>query len=399
MYGWCDKCRAVVVDGLCSKHGATRPISHINAVDIHPLSTFEKVFFNQRLKNLRLGDGIFLIYPDRMFRRKIVTLDRPLLEVKLGKNDIYLTPLVEGEVEGMTMGSLVCANSTRIARLSEVTKAFAEWELRANKNAIILFSGGKDSGVLADLLGDFKLKMVFVDTRLEFPETYRFIGELKRREWQIDIAKAQSSFFLLCNYNGYPGHGNRWCCKTQKFEPIARYLNEKYHDTNVLCFSGERRSEGIYRISQPFKKMHKHIPHQETVQPMLDWLALDIWIYTWAKQLPVNPVYEHFDRAGCWLCPFGLEYRIFLLQFTHPKLHKALTKIQKSQAIAKNQPKTRGRPPSCFEIHREPCTTMLDGKKVRTCDVYGHFFVNRYCFRCGTPEPSTTERASVQASA
>ena len=327
MLGWCEKCRAVAIEGLCSQHGTTKPLSHVNAVDVHPLSPFEKDFFNERMDSMRLCDGLFIIYSDRTFRRKIITLDVPLAEVQLVKNEIIVTPLVRGEVKGMELKAFLDTNNSRLDRLTEVTKAFARWELQNSKNAVISFSGGKDSIVLADILAEFELTKVFIDTRLEFPETYAFIRNGVGNGAVIDVAKAQSNFFSLCKQKGFPKHGYRWCCKTQKFEPFAQYLSEKYGTEEVFVFSGERRWEGLYRMTQPLKRAHKHIPTQQTIQPLLDWFALDIWCYIWSKKLPFNHVYDFFDRAGCWLCPFGLEYRIFLLKFTHPKLYKALERI------------------------------------------------------------------------
>lgn len=333
MLGWCEKCKAVAIDGLCSQHGETKPLSHVNAVDVHPLAPFEKTFFNDRLKNMELGDGLFLIYSDRNFRKKVITLDFPVAEVQLIKKDIVVIPLVKGEVKGMELQSFLDTNRARLDRLNKVTKAFAAWELQRSQNAVISYSGGKDSVVLADILAEFKLNRVFIDTRLEFPETYDFIRNGGSDGTPLDIARAKSNFFSLCKQKGFPRHGYRWCCKTQKFDPFAQYLGAKYGTEEVSVFSGERRWEGLYRMTQPLRKAHKHIPTQQTIQPLLDWFALDIWCYIWSKELPTNHVYDFFDRAGCWLCPFGLEYRIFLLQFTHPKLYRALEQIKGGTAL------------------------------------------------------------------
>jgi 3'-phosphoadenosine 5'-phosphosulfate sulfotransferase (PAPS reductase)/FAD synthetase len=274
-----------------------------------------------------LGDGMFVIYADRVFRKKIVCLDVPLLEVQLTKNQLHLTPLVKGEVDGMKPAAFVDVNRPRVDRLTAVSRSFALWELQHAKNAIISFSGGKDSTVLADVLKEFKLPKVFIDTRLEFPETYSFIREGNGNGNSLDIARAECSFFSLCQEKGFPKHGYRWCCKTQKFEPFANYLRQKYGDDDVFVFTGERRWEGLYRMTQPLRKTHKHIPNQQTIQPMLDWFVLDIWCYILDKQLPYNNIYNIFDRAGCWVCPFGLDYRGYLLQFSHPKLYQALVKV------------------------------------------------------------------------
>jgi hypothetical protein len=54
---------------------------------------------------------------------------------------------------------------------------------------------------------------------------------------------------------------------------------------------------------------------------------MDVWVYTWKNKLPINQIYNYYDRAGCWLCPFGLVYRILLMEQTHPNFFKFLKSI------------------------------------------------------------------------
>jgi len=381
MLGWCKYCGAIAIEGICSEHGNTAPLPHTAAIDPRPVTAFEKRFFNERMDGLTLGEGIFLLYSDRMFRRKVVFLDIPLVEVRLNGKGIHINPLAKGRIDGMSQDAFLRTNLDRLNRMVKVSESFAEYELKGHKNAIISHSGGKDSTVLADILSKLELTAVFINTKLEFRETYSFIENCKASGHRIDEAKATTSFFSLVGEHGFPGHGNRWCCKTQKFEPFSRYITEHYGGQQVLVFSGERRWEGVYRLNEPLERRHRYISNQLTVQPLLDWLALDIWAYIWAKALLVNPIYEYFDRAGCWLCPFGLEYRIFLLQFTHPQLYRALEKIGAR------------RPQKKFIVSddKEPCTMILNGKRVKTCDIYGHFFINGRCFRCGMRGKNTIE--------
>lgn len=327
MYGWCEKCNAVALEGLCSVHGKTKPLSTINSIELRPLTEFEKCFLNERNKKLKFGDGIFLVYGDRVYRRKVVLLDRPLLEFKLLKDGIHVNPFVEGHAEGMSIESLITTNKDRMSRLVSVTKTFAECELERGENTIISFSAGKDSVVLAHLLAEFRLRNVFIDTTIEFPETYRFIKKLRNEGWNLDITRAHQSFFALLKERGYPSYKNRWCCKTQKLYPFATYLKEQFGNEEVQVFSGERRWEALSRLDQPLRKKHKHIANQETVQILLDWLTMDIWIYTWANNLLVNQLYGYYARGGCWTCPFGLRYRIFLMKYAHPKLFKILERL------------------------------------------------------------------------
>lgn len=390
LFGWCNRCHAIAIDGTCSRHGSTRPLSFVAAIDVRPLSPFEKRFFNERLNHLTLGQGIFLLYSDRMRRRVVIFLDTPLVELRFKLNNVEVEPLAKGYIHGMRVDAFLATNEARLNRMVEVSEAFAEHELRQTKNAVVSYSGGKDSAVLADILSRFGLPKVFIDTRLEFPETYAYINKVRATGHQIDIARASNSFFSLVGKNGYPRSRNRWCCKTQKFEPFARYIREQYGNEDVAVFVGQRRWEALYRLGEPLSRRHRYMPNQVTVMPLLDWLTLDIWGHIWAKELPINPIYEYFDRVGCWLCPFGLGHRVFLLQFTHAKLYKALKKIGGVRSgVGERLAASDG---------ERPCTILLDGERVRTCDLYGHFFVNGHCFRCGiagaNPVPMAVSPAS-----
>jgi 3'-phosphoadenosine 5'-phosphosulfate sulfotransferase (PAPS reductase)/FAD synthetase len=327
MFGWCEGCQAIAIEGLCPKHGETKPIPTINKVDVCPLPEFEKDFLNDQIDGLTLGNRLFILYGDRQTRKLIVALDKPLVEIKVKKDGVDYVPLVKGEVMGMDPDALWDANSYRLDRLTTVSKSFAKQELRSNKNALILFSGGKDSVVLSHLLQEHKLKKLFIDTGMEFPEVYAFIKVLKKQGWDIDTAKANTSFFELLPSMGYPQYGNRWCCKTQKFEPSQKYIQEHFGEEVVLVFDAERRWESLYRLHEPFKRQNRHIPQQYNVHPMIDWTAIDAWIYTWRNKLLVNELYLNYDRGGCWPCPFGLMYRSFIMKQAHPKLYKFLEKM------------------------------------------------------------------------
>ena len=333
MFGWCDKCKVITIDGWCSDHGETRPVKSINKVDVCPLPEFKKEYINNRTSNLTLGDGIFLVYGDRLRRNITVALDEPLLEIKVKKEKVDIKELKKGYFNGMDTVSLYNANSNRLTRLAKISHSFAKQEIESSKNAIISFSGGKDSMVLSHLLSDFNLKNVFIDTGMEFPETYEFINTLKEKGWDIDIARSKNNFFELCSEKGYPVRKNRWCCKTQKFEPFNDYIKSQYGENQVTVFGAERRWESLYRIDEPFKRQNKNIPNQHSVHIMLDWTAMDVWMYIFNQNLPINKIYDYYDRAGCWPCPFGLTYRSFLMEMAHPRLHEYLVRVGATKSL------------------------------------------------------------------
>lgn len=382
MYGWCKECEAVALDGRCSEHGATKPLSFINSIDVRPLTDFEKKLINTKQTKMKLDDGIFLAYGDRYYRRKIVFIDDILVEFKLLKDGMHVTPHKKGIIKGMKSENLFKVNRERLNQLVQTSKEFASYEYNENGYENILsFSGGKDSIVLEHLIRESNMKNVFIDTRIEFPETYSLIKNYQNNQSKIEIVKAKNSFFTLCREKGYPEYSNRWCCKTQKFKPFNDYLSEKFDEEYVRVFTGQRRWEGLSRLDSPFIKPHKHITKQLSIQPMLEWFTMDVWNYIWKNNLPINKLYDYFDRAGCWTCPFGLKYRCFILRYTHPKLFKLLKKYNAVSGIE-----------NYSEISEEekPCEIEVNGKIMRTCDAFGHYFKKGVCFRCGQKETLST---------
>lgn len=329
MYGWCPKCESLVIgaEHRCSLHGVVEPLL-TRSLEIWPLTPFEKKLINRRLKGLKLGKGVFLVHNDRYKRRRIISLDKPLVEIRMVKNSLQINSFVAGNVNGMDIESFIAANNERLRILMDASKYFAERELEVySGNGVISFSGGKDSMVLAHLLEELKLKKVFIDTTIEFPETYRFVRLLKEDGYNIDVVRGEKSFFSFCSRMGFPTSKDRWCCKTQKFEPFEKYLQTNFGNKKVLVFEAVRRWESLHRLGEPAKREHWQISNQISIYPMLDWTAMDVWLYLWKHKLPVNEVYNYYDRGGCWLCPFGLVYRILLMKYTHPKFFKFLKKI------------------------------------------------------------------------
>lgn len=79
MFGWCEGCRAIALEGWCSIHGETRPIPTINKIDLCPLPEFEKEFLIDHMDELKTGEEIFLVCGDRICHRTLVALDKPLV--------------------------------------------------------------------------------------------------------------------------------------------------------------------------------------------------------------------------------------------------------------------------------------------------------------------------------
>ncbi len=321
MFAWSERYHSLIIGENNGNFIKSHPLTFINSTDIRPLTPLEKNILNKVQKSVELGEGIFLLFSDRMFRKKVVFTKDKILEFKITKDGVKITTFLKGRIQGVDKKNLIKANRKRLKNLTKFSLSIVKNAFKKfGKEAVISFSGGKDSLVLSHLLRKYNIPNVYIDTGMEFPETYNYIQELKKMGWKIFVIKPKFSWKTLEKKFGKPSYSNRWCSKFLKFEPFKKFLLSNFGKKSVLVFSAERRWESISRINQPYIKQQKHIENEIVVQPILDWFELDVWIYIWTKKLYVNPLYEKIPRNGCWVCPFGWKYRKFLLKYSHPEL-------------------------------------------------------------------------------
>lgn len=169
----------------------------------------------------------------------------------------------------------------------------------------VSFSGGKDSLVALDLAIRVGIrKVVFCDSTIEFEETKRFVKQVEKFYGiNIDIVRAPVTFFEMVKHVGLPSRVFRWCCDVFKFGPLSNYAIRK----NLYGFiTGLRMQESKKRSGYKSSDTNPLVPVKQ-INPILNWTNKDVWEYTKRNSLPVNPLYEHFDRIGCWCCPFRSE--------------------------------------------------------------------------------------------
>lgn len=255
---------------------------------------------------------------------------------KLKGGDLYTAPeiilctddegnIVEPEKKGKSLKkvdikSMVEANRElmEIVEGTTVKKIVKSYEKYKNKLDIfhVAFSGGKDSEVLLDLVKKALPKksfvVVFGDTGMEFPDTYRVVEKIKTAcdEEDIPFYTARSHFEPCESWRlfGPPARVLRWCCSVHKSTPQTLKLREitGKDDYVGLDYVGVRKHESAARSEYEYENFGKKQKGQFSYNAILDWTSAEIWLYLYQYDLPINEAYKKGNsRAGCLFCPMG----------------------------------------------------------------------------------------------
>lgn len=235
------------------------------------------------------------------------------------------------ELKESNWSSAVSANDHALKGIEQeacnFVKRIVERE-RGHRPLVVSFSGGKDSLavflIAKEALGSDGLKLMFADTGLEFPETLAFIERVKSDnpecEFLIDHA-SKDAFWKALPIFGMPTRSYRWCCKVCKLSPMSRIVSRNFPNTGCVSLMGERRYESHDRARRPRIDVNQWITQQVHAYPIIEWNALEVWLYTFWKGADYNPLYEEgFSRIGCWLCPAADPAEGELIRKLHPDL-------------------------------------------------------------------------------
>ena len=208
---------------------------------------------------------------------------------------------------------------------------------------IVCFSGGKDSTAMLLKMLEMNMQVdeiIFVKIKAtqeidaEFPEMHKYIEKVnqyikKNYDKNITILEQEKSFedyFYQVKEKGknkdkiygFPYVLGAWCNDRLKLKVFRDYL--KKQEENCCFYLGIAADE-----KDRIKRQKENIK-----MPLVDWgmTEKDCLEYLKEKKLE-NPLYQKFDRLGCWFCVKQSLDSLRIVRKNYPQYWKLLLNWQK----------------------------------------------------------------------
>ena len=254
-----------------------------------------------------------------------------------------------------------------------VVSSFME---KVQGKVFVSYSGGKDSGVMLDIIRRFVDKntpAVFCNTGNEYPEVVKFVRQTNditiiRPEIHIRqivdkygfplISKEQSQYIRQAKHthseklrnirlhgsiNGIGKIAERWkflidapfdlsekCCDFLKKKPFRKFGKE----TGLYPIIGTMAGESRLRFQKWLKYGCNSFETKMIASyPLSIWTDDDVWAYIRKFKLPYCPIYDMgIKLTGCVVCGFGChikgDRRFYFLKEHKPKIYEYFMQLK-----------------------------------------------------------------------
>lgn len=218
---------------------------------------------------------------------------------------------------------------------------------REFKNIYVSFSGGKDSGLLLNLVLDFKRKhypdrtvgLFHQDFEAQYSVTTEYITRTFQRLWKETdpywVCLPMATRTALSSYEmfWYPWddkHPEAWVRPMPKFSYViniekpfthyfyrmhqedlakqfGRFYKEQHGGDKTVCLLGIRADESLQRYSGFLNKKYgyknecwitQHFKDVWCASPLYDWSLSDVWAANYKFEYDYNGLYDLYYKAG-----------------------------------------------------------------------------------------------------